>query len=256
MSVMLTMPASDQHVWHYRDDRACQLYGIKPEPCAPGAGSPIGEAIPDLRVYVLDSKLRPVPYGVIGDVCRRCRTCAGVLGSSDLTADRFVADPYGPPGTRMYRTGDLAKRLADGTLDYLGRSDHQVKIRGFRIELGEIESVLTRHADVAQAAVIVREDQPGDRRLAAYVVSKPGGDLSSVAELRRYAASMLPDYMVPGAFVLMDILPLTPNGSSIAKQPGSRYRARCRWTPSTNPAGRSVMRAICGDIGSQTGGYR
>ena len=149
---------------------------------APGAGSPIGEAIPDLRVYVLDSKLRPVPYGVIGDVCRRCRTCAGVLGSSDLTADRFVADPYGPPGTRMYRTGDLAKRLADGTLDYLGRSDHQVKIRGFRIELGEIESVLTRHADVAQAAVIVREDQPGDRRLAAYVVSKPGDDLSSVAE--------------------------------------------------------------------------
>lgn len=179
----------------------------------PGAGSMIGEAIPDLRVYVLDAKLRPVPYGVTGEMyVAGAGLARGYWGRPDLTADRFVADPYGPPGTRMYRTGDLAKRLADGTLDYLGRSDHQVKIRGFRIELGEIESVLIRHEALAQAAVIVREDQPGDRRIAAYVVSKPGGELSSGAELRHYAASMLPDYMVPGAFVFMDKLPLTPNG--------------------------------------------
>ncbi|MGG4103276.1 amino acid adenylation domain-containing protein [Paenibacillus lautus] len=179
----------------------------------PGAGSMIGEAIPDLRVYVLDAKLRPVPYGVTGEMyVAGAGLARGYWGRPDLTADRFVADPYGPPGTRMYRTGDLAKRQADGTLDYLGRSDHQVKIRGFRIELGEIESVLIRHEALAQAAVIVREDQPGDRRIAAYVVSKPSCELSSGAELRRYAASMLPDYMVPGAFVFMDKLPLTPNG--------------------------------------------
>ncbi|WP_339291242.1 amino acid adenylation domain-containing protein [Paenibacillus sp. FSL W8-0187] len=179
----------------------------------PGAGSMIGEAIPDLRVYVLDAKLRPVPYGVTGEMyVAGAGLARGYWGRPDLTADRFVADPYGPPGTRMYRTGDLAKRQADGTLDYLGRSDHQVKIRGFRIELGEIESVLIRHEALAQAAVIVREDQPGDRRIVAYVVSKPSCELSSGAELRRYAASMLPDYMVPGAFVFMDKLPLTPNG--------------------------------------------
>lgn len=178
----------------------------------PGAGSLIGEAIPDLRVYVLDNRLQPVPYGVIGEMyVAGAGLARGYWGRPDLTADRFVADPYGPPGTRMYRTGDLARRFADGTLDYLGRSDHQAKIRGFRIELGEIESVLVRHEALSQAAVIVREDQPGDQRLAAYVVGKPG-ESPSGTELRRYAASLLPDYMVPWAFVMMDKLPLTPNG--------------------------------------------
>lgn len=178
----------------------------------PGAGSLIGEAIPDLRVYVLDDRLQPVPYGVIGEMyVAGAGLARGYWGRPDLTADRFVADPYGPPGTRMYRTGDLARRFADGTLDYLGRSDHQVKIRGFRIELGEIESVLVRHEALSQAAVIVREDQPGDQRLAAYVVGNTG-ESPSGTELRRYAASLLPDYMVPWAFVMMDKLPLTPNG--------------------------------------------
>ncbi|WP_146201073.1 non-ribosomal peptide synthetase, partial [Tumebacillus permanentifrigoris] len=166
----------------------------------------IGRPIANTQLYVLDRLLQPVPLGVVGELFIAGSGLArGYLNRAEMTDERFLPNPFG--AGRMYRTGDLVRYLPDGELEYIGRADHQVKVRGYRIELGEIEERLTLLPTVSAAVVLVREDEPGDKRLAAYVVSE-----STVSELRSALKETLPEYMIPSNFVKLDALPLTPNG--------------------------------------------
>src|SRR5579884_283942 len=174
---------------------------------------PIGRAIPNMRTYVLDAMLQPVPVGVSGELyVGGAGVGRGYLGEAARTAEAFIPDPFSnESGARLYKTGDLVRYRSDGTLEFLGRIDHQVKLRGYRIELGEIEAVLSRHVAIRECAVLVREDTPGNQRLIAYIVPQPGQNLQS-DELSGYMKDILPEYMVPSAFVMMHALPLTANG--------------------------------------------
>ena len=177
----------------------------------------IGRPIANTQIFILDPALRPVPIGVLGEIyIGGAGVARGYLHRPELTAERFVRDPFSAdPQARMYRTGDIGRWRADGTIEYLGRNDHQVKIRGLRIELGEIEARLLNHPLVKEAVVLAREDAPGEKRLVAYVIPQDtvGTDVALSAEtLRTHLLPVLPDYMVPSAFVILERFPLTPNG--------------------------------------------
>jgi amino acid adenylation domain-containing protein len=195
---------------------------LRQEELLNGQASVIGKPIPGWRVYILDAHGEPVPKGVAGEIyVGGAGVAHGYLNRPELTAERFVPDPFFPAGNarlqpgethanvRMYKTGDLGRWLANGDIEYLGRNDFQVKLRGFRIELGEIEARLMKFPAIREAAVLLREDQPGEKRLVAYFTSSkpPRPDI-----LRTHLRHTLPDYMTPAAFVLLDAMPLTPNG--------------------------------------------
>nr|WP_231996353.1 non-ribosomal peptide synthetase [Mycobacterium scrofulaceum] len=185
------------------------VYATISTPLTPESASvPIGAPVPGAALFVLDPWLRPVPPGVVGELYVAGRGVGlGYLRRAGLSAARFVACPFGPPGTRMYRSGDLVRWRPDGQLDYLGRADQQVKIRGYRIELGEIQSALAQLDGVQHAAVIVREDRPGDKRLVGYITGT-----ADPAALRTALTDRLPGFMIPAAIIALDTLPITVNG--------------------------------------------
>ncbi|HZF37309.1 MAG TPA: amino acid adenylation domain-containing protein [Blastocatellia bacterium] len=179
---------------------------------------PIGKPIANTQLFILGERLEPEPVGVRGELyVGGDGVGRGYLGRADTTAERFLPDHFGGRhGARLYRTGDLTRRLPDGQIEFLGRLDHQVKVRGYRIELGEIEHALSRHAGVRQSVVVAREDAPGEKRIVAYYVAAVGetggGAAAGADELREYLRERLPDYMIPGAFVRLVEIPLTPSG--------------------------------------------
>ncbi|MEV6827024.1 non-ribosomal peptide synthase/polyketide synthase [Amycolatopsis sp. NPDC051102] len=206
------------------------------DPLVPGGTPPIGRPLPEATAYVLDEALRPAATGEL--YLAGPKLARGYLDRPGLTASRFVADPFGGPGARMYRTGDVVRRTEAGELEFVGRADHQVKIRGFRIEPGEIEALLLGRADVREAVVVAREDQPGVKRLVAYVA----GD-ADPAQLRAAAADRLPPYMVPAAFVVLEAMPLTHHGKldrDALPEPDWQAQVRAAHTAPRTPAERAL----------------
>ena len=185
---------------------------------------PIGRPVANTQLYILDRHQQPVPIGVAGELhIGGVQVGQGYLNRPELTAEKFIDDPFSHPegtqagtsaGGRLYRTGDLARYLADGTIEYLGRLDGQIKLRGLRIELGEIEAVLQQHPAVREAVVLVKQATAGDQRLVAYVVAAQPDATFATAELRSFLSTKLPDYMLPSAFVVLPALPLSPSGKA------------------------------------------
>nr|WP_233165340.1 non-ribosomal peptide synthase/polyketide synthase [Mycobacterium sp. AT1] len=251
--------------WYERHDadspRLVNMYGIT-ETCvhvshrplevsdsAGATGSVIGDAIPGLRIHLLDQSLQPVPTGVVGEIyVAGGQIARGYVGKPGLTATRFVANPFDGAGERLYRSGDTAMWTEDGELVYVGRSDQQVKVRGYRIELGEVESALAALDDVANAAAAVRQDETGRTRLVGYVVGRTAVD---VAEVRTQLATRLPDYMVPSALVVLDALPLTVNGKlDRAALPAPAEAPVAPAQPVTDAPGSTaeLLAALCSEI--------
>ncbi|MBB6380951.1 amino acid adenylation domain-containing protein/non-ribosomal peptide synthase protein (TIGR01720 family) [Pseudonocardia eucalypti] len=223
----------------------CLLYDV---PDSPGPGAvPVGHPVANTTCHVLDRRMRLVPIGVTGELyVGGTQLAQGYLGRPGLSATRFVADPFGPPGARLYRTGDRVRRRPDGALEFLGRVDDQVKIRGFRVELGEIEAALARHPSVAQAVVSARTDGPGGVYLAGYAVLSESGVTG--AELRDYLGDSLPEHMVPAAVLVLDALPLSPSGKADRRAlPAPEFvragRAGRGRAPSSAPDGDTAGRA-------------
>ncbi|MFA0924954.1 amino acid adenylation domain-containing protein, partial [Xanthomonas fragariae] len=187
-------------------------YSLSPTDAHSSGVSPIGRRIPDLRLYVLDAQRRPVPSGVMGELyVGGAGVARGYLNRPELTAERFIDDPF-HPGARLYKSGDLARWRPDGNLEYLGRNDEQVKIRGFRIELGEIQVRLTEHQDIRDAIIVARADDHGHKQLVAYAIATDPLSVPSADVLRQHLLTVLADYMVPSAFVMLESWPLTLNG--------------------------------------------
>ncbi|MEU9232411.1 amino acid adenylation domain-containing protein [Streptomyces subrutilus] len=225
---------------------------------AAGASIPIGHALHGKAVHVLDERLRPVPDGATGELYAAGGGLAlGYVGRPGLTAERFVASPFGAPGERLYRTGDLGHRTAQGVLEITGRIDDQVKVRGFRVEPGEIEDALTRHPSVREAAVTVHEPAPGDRRLAAYVTLAPavaGAPVPGPDALLDHLSALLPEHMVPATLDVLDALPLNQNGKADRRAlPAPAERPEAAAADPLTPEQRLVADAVRAVLGLADG---
>ena len=215
--------------------------------------SVVGEPIPNTQAYVLDTSLHAVGIGTVGELYLGGLGLArGYAGRGGLTSERFIANPYGAPGSRMYRTGDLVRWRSDGQLEYLGRSDDQVKIRGFRIEPGEIAARLLGIAGVGQATVQA-VDHGTEKRLVAYLVGAPGLSVPGSDDLREALSQTLPDYMVPSAFMVLESFPLTPNGKlDVRALPEAAFSGGSAYTPPETP----TQQVLCDLYAELTGAAR